>query len=68
MKGLSHGAEQAFNTIKQCEILKEYILIGGTAVSLQIHHRLSEDLDFCKWQDDPKISNKEIPRLEQEPD
>lgn len=61
MKGLSLDAEQVFNSIKQFEIFKEYILIGGTALSLQIHHRLSEDLDFCKWQDDLKISNKEIP-------
>lgn len=61
MKGLSPDAEKAFISIKQCEIFKEYILIGGTAMSLQIHHRLSEDFDFCKWQDDPKISNKEIP-------
>lgn len=61
MKGLSPDAEQVFNSIKQFEIFKEFILIGGTALSLHIHHRLSEDLDFCKWQDDPKISNKEIP-------
>ena len=61
MKGLSPDTEQVFNTIKQCEIFKEYILVGGTALSLQIHHCLSEDLDFCKWQDDPKISSKEIP-------
>jgi len=61
MKGLSPDAEQVFNSIKQCEIFKEYILIGGTAMSLQIQHRLSKDLDFCKWQDDPKISIKEIP-------
>jgi hypothetical protein len=61
MKGLSPDAEQVFNSIKQFEIFKEFILIGGTALSLQIHHRLSEDLDFCKWQDDPKISNNEIP-------
>jgi len=60
MKGLSPGSELVFNAIKECEIFNEYILIGGTAVSLQIHHRLSEDLDFCKWQDDPKIKSKEI--------
>lgn len=29
--------------------IKEYIMIGGTALSLQIHHRLSEDIDFCRW-------------------
>lgn len=60
MKGLSPDTESVFKKIKQCEIFKEYLLIGGTALSLQIHHRLSEDLDFCKWQDEPKIVSKEI--------
>ena len=31
--------------------LKVYVLVGGTALSLQIGHRLSEDLDFCLFQD-----------------
>jgi predicted nucleotidyltransferase component of viral defense system len=61
MKGLSPDTEQVFNSIKGFEIFNEYILIGGTALSIQINHRLSEDLDFCKWQDDPKMRNKEIP-------
>lgn len=60
MKGLYPDTEQVFNLIKRSEILKDYILIGGTALSIQIDHRFSEDLDFCKWQDDPKILNKEI--------
>jgi len=60
MKGLSPDTEQVFNLIKRDEFLKDYILIGGTALSIQIHHRLSEDLDFCKWQDDPGILCKEI--------
>jgi len=61
MKGLSYDTEQVFNSIKRFEIFKDYLLVGGTALSVQINHRLSEDLDFCKWQDDPKIRNKEIP-------
>jgi hypothetical protein len=61
MKGLSSETEQVFNFLKQNEIFDDYTLIGGTALSIQIKHRLSEDLDFCKWQDDPKIRNKEIP-------
>ena len=60
MKGLSPDTERVFNSIKRFEIFKDYILIGGTALSIQINHRLSEDLDFCKWQD-AKIRNKEIP-------
>jgi predicted nucleotidyltransferase component of viral defense system len=60
MKGLSPETEKVFNAIKQSSIFKEYILIGGTALSIQIHHRLSEDLDFCKWHDDPGKSSKEV--------
>lgn len=60
MKGLSPDTEAVFNSIKRLEIFKEYILVGGTALSVQTDHRLSEDLDFCKWQDDPKIPGKEI--------
>ncbi len=60
MKGLNKNTEQVFLSIKNLPLLNEYILIGGTALSLQIHHRLSEDLDFCKWQDDQKINYKEI--------
>ena len=60
LKGLSPETESVFNSIKLFEIFEDYILIGGTALSLQINHRLSEDLDFCKWLDDPKIRNKEI--------
>ena len=31
--------------------LKDFVLLGGTALSLQIAHRLSEDLDFCLFED-----------------
>ena len=61
MKGLSKDTEKVFQNIKGLDIFKDYMLIGGTALSLQIHHRFSEDLDFCKWQDDPKIIDIEIP-------
>ena len=60
MKGLSKDTEQVFHSIKNLALLNEYILIGGTALSLQINHRLSEDLDFCKWQDDNRLKYLEI--------
>ena len=31
------------------ECIKPYTLVGGTALSLQIEKRQSEDLDFTKW-------------------
>ena len=60
MKGLSKDTEKLFQNIKGLDIFKDYMLIGGTALSLQIHHRLSEDLDFCKWQDDKRLKYLEI--------
>ncbi|MCD4698130.1 MAG: nucleotidyl transferase AbiEii/AbiGii toxin family protein [Bacteroidales bacterium] len=35
-----------FDKLTNSAFIKEYTLIGGTALSLQIKHRLSEDLDF----------------------
>ncbi len=66
MKGLRPQTEKIFMALKEFEFIKEYTLIGGTALSLQIQNRLSEDLDFCKWQDKPGLRNKEIewPKIE----
>lgn len=49
MKGLAVHTEKIFDSISELESIKEYVLIGGTALSMQLGHRLSEDLDFCKW-------------------
>ena len=49
MKGLSQHTEEIFEQISKLECIKNYTLIGGTALALQLGHRLSEDLDFCKW-------------------
>ncbi len=35
-----------FNILKNFQQLNQFYLIGGTAISLHIGHRLSEDLDF----------------------
>jgi len=49
VNGLSIKAKQIFEDISRLQCIKEYCLIGGTALALQIEHRLSEDLDFCIW-------------------
>ena len=49
MKGLSQHTEKVFEQISKLECIKNYTLIGGTALALQLGHRVSEDLDFCKW-------------------
>lgn len=51
MKGLAAKTQKIFDKISKLECIKEYTLIGGTALSLQIQNRLSEDLDFCKWKE-----------------
>lgn len=41
---------KAILSISTMDCIKPYYLVGGTALSLQINHRLSEDLDFMRWQ------------------
>lgn len=49
MKSLAPHTGQIFDAISQLDCIRGYLLVGGTALSLQIHNRLSEDLDFMKW-------------------
>jgi hypothetical protein len=49
MQGLSDETIKVFEPVSKLNCIKDYILIGGTALALQTGHRLSEDLDFCKW-------------------
>ena len=54
MKGLSQHTEAIFEPISKLDCIKNYTLIGGTALALQLGHRLSVDLDFCKWRKNRK--------------
>jgi predicted nucleotidyltransferase component of viral defense system len=49
MQGLSDETTRVFESVSRLNCIKDFILIGGTALALQTGHRLSEDLDFCKW-------------------
>lgn len=49
MKGLAKNTANTIESISKLKSIVGYTLIGGTALSLQIGKRLSEDLDFCKW-------------------
>jgi len=49
MNGLTPHTEKIFEKLSHLECVKEYMLMGGTALALQLNHRLSEDLDFCCW-------------------
>ena len=54
MTGLAPKTLKVFKDVTTLACISDYVLVGGTALSLQINHRLSEDLDFCKWE---KITN-----------
>lgn len=49
MKGLTPATFSVFNKISRLKCIKPYVLVGGTALSLQLATRLSEDLDFMSW-------------------
>lgn len=49
MKGLAPHTKQVFEAVSKLDCIKPYLLVGGTALSLQIGTRQSEDLDFMKW-------------------
>ena len=49
MKGLTPHTLQIFEAVSKLNCIKPYILVGGTALSLQISTRQSEDLDFMTW-------------------
>ena len=48
MKGLAPHTERIFEAVAALKCIKPYLLVGGTALSLQIGTRQSEDLDFMK--------------------
>ena len=49
MTALAPHTTEIFDKITTLDCLKPYFLVGGTALSLQLNSRLSEDLDFMSW-------------------
>lgn len=49
MKGLAPQTALVLNKISSLDCLSPFILVGGTALALQIGNRQSEDLDFMRW-------------------
>ena len=45
-KGLAPQTQKIFDAITQLDCIKPFVLVGGTALSLQLGTRQSEDLDF----------------------
>lgn len=49
MKGLAANSIKIFEPLSRLECIKPYVLVRGTALSLQIGTRLSEYFDFMSW-------------------
>lgn len=49
MNGLAPNAAKLIDAVARLNCIKPYVLVGGTALSIQIGSRLSEDLDFMSW-------------------
>lgn len=49
MNGLARHTAEIIEAVSKLECIKPYVLVGGTALSLQLGTRQSEDLDFMSW-------------------
>ena len=54
MIGLAPQTSEVFERITRLECIKPFVLVGGTALSLQLDKRQSEDLDFMCWKKNAK--------------
>ncbi len=60
MNFLAPHTREIFEKVAQMDCIKPYVLVGGTALSLQLGTRQSEDLDFMKW----RTSRDEKPEVQ----
>lgn len=47
---LRPDTQALWDALKQCPAMRGFVLVGGTALTLHLGHRISEDLDFM-WSD-----------------
>lgn len=68
MQGLTEQTNKIFEAVSLLNCIIDYTLIGGSALSLQIGKRLSEDLDFCKWSTNLKTDRPTVdwPQIKKE--
>ncbi len=60
MEGLVKNTNEIIEPLSLLQCVSEFTLIGGSALSLQINKRKSEDLDFCIWTKDLKKEKPEV--------
>lgn len=67
MNGLAQHTAAIIESVSRLDCIKPYVLVGGTALSLQIATRQSEDLDFMTWRKS-KNEKREVdwPRIKKE--
>ncbi len=66
-QGLTERIEKIIDRVAALECIKPYILCGGTALAIQLGHRLSEDLDFMAWKTSrAKTSEVDWPAISKE--
>ncbi len=49
-QSLAPQTGRLIEAVSQLECIKPFLLVGGTALSIQLKTRQSEDLDFIRWQ------------------
>lgn len=50
LQSLAPHTGRLVESISRLECIKPFVLVGGTALSIQLKTRQSEDLDFMRWQ------------------
>lgn len=67
MDGLARHTASIIEALSKLECIKPYVLVGGTALSLQLATRESEDLDFMSWRKN-RNEKREVdwPRIKKE--
>ena len=60
-QALAPQTGRLIEAISRLECIKPFVLVGGTALSIQLKTRQSEDLDFMRWKECKDI-NTLIPR------
>ena len=56
--------ELLLKMVQSCSFLQKYVLVGGSALTLHICHRKSEDLDFFTYDDSFDKKEKLVAELE----
>ena len=50
-QSLAPQTGRIIEAISRLECIKPFVLVGGTALSIQLKTRQSEDLDFMRWKE-----------------